>query len=803
MAVPAPQVLDTLYVLIQADASDYLKTIDQVIAKTRQAAGVLSSLGGSSPATSGFKQMSEAITGANLALTNMTANLEKFKKSLAGVAGGAMRDYKEIADKARFINKDYNETLKQGAKDTDGFSGKVRVAGRLIGEVGKTITGVWSGVAKAFKDARYEMLLMGGAIKALEALSLREFEKFDKELMKVLIGTRDFAGAGRGPITKDILQMARGSTQTPEDLVKSLGILTRSGMNAFQAMQALNIADKFATASFMDMTNATQRLVDVQLALGLSSQNANVHMKNMEQLANTFVAMAPRMNTTVEELIDSFGGRFAAAVREYNISLSDAIALQGAYAASGIKAAEASNRAAQFILLLGKVNVEQRFFWDQIVGKNAVFDAQGKLLPMADVINSISKAFAGLNDQAKVAKMQLLGFQPRQIQALLPLLGRGDDMKRFAEEAKNAQKILDQAAEAFRKSFSGQMLVFWNNVKALGITIGQILAPSVMWLNDQLKKLTDWFASLDPKFQKIIIAEVSAAGGAMLLGYAFTSLFNVGTLVVGIMGLLGVNIFELGVKAGWFGKEWKDAFETFSRSVGDALLVVKEMFTDVWKYIVDIGKASFHYLAGYIEAEMVAVATKIQMTKIGWSLEKGFYVTPITPQEDRRIEAHKRREWARLGKWFEAEVGVAGEELGEKMGKVMPGVKKAMEPLGEAFGKAGKGGRLALSLEQFWDKGRLKVPVAKRGAAEEAGDLAGKTGPGFEFKQIALARYMLGGPMAAKLDYEQLDVLRQIKGGIDNLVILGRGGQAQGAAVPFKNLPPAVRNIIPIMGLFG
>lgn len=55
-----------------------------------------------------------------------------------------------------------------------------------------------------------------------------------------------------------------------------------------------------------------------------------------------------------------------------------------------------------------------------------------------------------------------------------------------------------------------------------------------------------------------------------------------------------------------------------------------------------------------------------------------------------------------------------------------------------------------------------KVLNPTPGSPEGVGGQPGRGGPGYTFKQISESRYMLGGPTAELLDYQQLQTLKSI-----------------------------------------
>jgi TP901 family phage tail tape measure protein len=79
--------------------------------------------------------------------------------------------------------------------------------------------------------------------------------------------------------------------------------------------------------------------------------------------------------------------------------------------------------------------------------------------------------------------------------------------------------------------------------------------------------------------------------------------------------------------------------------------------------------------------------------------------------------------------------------------------------------------------KNFWEQVEewLRKPVEPHKGSDDSGMVAGKSGPGFQFKQISLERTMLGGEAAERLDYQQLVTMRQLVNRQDSLIGIANG----------------------------
>jgi TP901 family phage tail tape measure protein len=410
-------------------------------------------------------------------------------------------------------------------------------AGGSLGWLGFRFTDLARSARAAGVAVSYFRLSLGG----LAGFGLFAFAKFDDLLTRALAHMRDWAGESRKALSEGTLKLSLGTTTGTPDLTKGLDMLVSSGQSAGMALKSLEIAERFAAASGMEMADATRRLIDLQTTLGMNSENVAEHYANMTKLSDQFVGMAPMVGSTVSQLTESFGDHYVAAIQQANLSLEQAIALQGIYSLRGIRGANASDRAARALYELS-IQSEKNYLRWRALGVE-VFDATGKMRAVPDVLASLEERLGGMTHMQQVATMSLMGFEHRAISAILPLVGMSDAYKKLYGETANVEEITRKMAEMLRADMMGQLRILWNHVSGVARIIGDRLAPILAVMNDGLQAALGWFLKLNPAFQNLII--ITGAFVA-LVGPAFRVLsFAVGTLLLPVR-LLAMTFVALG-----------------------------------------------------------------------------------------------------------------------------------------------------------------------------------------------------------------------------------------------------------------
>lgn len=498
-------------------------------------------------------------------VVRMVADVDKYVTDINKAENVTLTAGKKIeaglrrATKATDLYIDANGRLRNGMHQFASSAEKAEAAALgLIPAVTKG-TAALERMAKAgrkMQDIGRDMRAMGRSLNtyvtlpllAMGGASVKSFASFDQAM------TQSTAIMGvTVQMTEKMSDAAMrlgtsGTTlQGPTRLAESYFYLASAGLDAEQSMASLPIVASFATAGMFNMSTATDLLTDAQSALGLTVKDATQNMQNMARVSDVLVKANTLANATVEQFSIALTSKAGSALKAMNKDVEEGVAVLAAYADQGVKAELAGNALDRVLRLLAKSSIDNAAVHKKL--GFAVFDAAGRMRNMADIIGNLETVLQGMSTQQKVTTLDMLGFEARVQQVILPLIGVSDQVRRYESELRRAGDTTQTVADKQLTSFTSQLKVTWNMLQGVAIGIGRMLAPSIAWMNEQLRATIGWWNSLSPPVQKtiLVISGVAAAIGPMLL--AFGSVVLVGGKVITIMALATKTIGAIGAVA--------------------------------------------------------------------------------------------------------------------------------------------------------------------------------------------------------------------------------------------------------------
>lgn len=350
------------------------------------------------------------------------------------------------------------------------------------------------------------------------AAAVKSFASFDDAMTKSLAIMDGVTDGIKKDMESTARTLGREGVIPANELAKSYYYLASAGMNAQQSIKAMPVVQAFATAGAFDMARATDLLTDAQMAFGLSSKDAEKNMKGLVQVSDALALANKQSNASMEQFSEALTGGAATASKEFGLELKTTMAVLDAYAAKGIKAGEAGHMLQRALLLTKKSFADNASAFKRY-GIDVVDEATGEYRNFIDVIGDMEDAFASMTGPQRTVALQMIGFDARLQQSILPLIGMTDAMKEWEREQDKAFGTNMQIYERQLKSFSAQMKILWNNVKDMGIEIGQVLAPVLQKFGEYVKKFTEWFRGLSDGQKRAIVMTTlfAAALGPVLI----------------------------------------------------------------------------------------------------------------------------------------------------------------------------------------------------------------------------------------------------------------------------------------------
>lgn len=404
----------------------------------------------------------------------------------------------------------------------------------------------------ARKYGRSFSLYVTAPIVLAGTAGVKAFMDFDDAMTQSLAIMGNVTAAMRKEMEDVAKSLSKRSITTPRELAESYFYLASAGLNARQSIKALAVVEQFAVAGRFDMTQATDLLTDAQSALGLTVKDSTQNMINMTRISDVLVKANTLANASVEQFSRALTNKAASAMRLLNKDITEGVAVLAAFADQGKKGVEAGQMLHIVLRDLQRASIRNTKAWDAM--GMSVFDANGKMLHMADIIKQLEDAFEPMSDRQKKMTAEMLGFQDRSFSAIQVLISMSHKIREYDKALKDAGGTTADVANKQLKSLTSRLKMLKNRLTVIGIEIGEKLEPQIRKLMGHLGELARWWENLDTQHQTAIIsiAGLAAAVGPLLIGFGMmaASLKAIGGLlawiglpILAVVGALGSLAF--------------------------------------------------------------------------------------------------------------------------------------------------------------------------------------------------------------------------------------------------------------------
>lgn len=425
--------------------------LDGVSEGARTAANGVDSLNGSLRETAGNNDLAGPLDEAGDAageagdrVSDLNSDLQDVGRQrltggiddLSSGMGDPIGKFKDLAGQAKKFAK---EKLDAGvAKLPPNLQLGIKAAGKLLGTLGKvakiTFKAVASGVksiathaagaAKSLGKASFKGLATGITVASVAAAGLgtaainvgAEFEASMSQVaatMGMTADEADYSNERYAKLANTAKAMGASTKFSASESAEALNYMALAGYDADKACAALPTVLNLAASGGMDLAAASDMVTDSMSALGIEATQENLE-KFGDQLAKT----AQRSNTSVAQLgeaVLTVGGtakNLAGGTTELNTLL-------GIIADNGVKGAEGGTALRNIMLSLqSPTDVAAKKM--RALGLN-VYDAEGKMRPMNDILTDLSTSMDGMTDQQKQDAMSTI-FNKRDLKSVSALL---------------------------------------------------------------------------------------------------------------------------------------------------------------------------------------------------------------------------------------------------------------------------------------------------------------------------------------------------------------------------------------------
>lgn len=405
----------------------------------------------------------------------------------------------------------------------------------------------------------------GGALIALGVTSIGVASDFEAQMAlmsvavdPVQVGAKDAAGAmdilgdaalAVGSDTQLVGVSASGAAEAILGLYKA-GLSTSEIFGDLQGYLsgtsdlsgALRASIDLAAASELDMVAASELAAVTLATFGGELKTSEERADFVNRAMNNFVQTADASVASVQSLADAFVNvgptayAMGMGVEQVNTAL-------GIMSMRGIQGAEAGTQLKSMLLGMQKDAAKAGGAMEQL--GVSLYDLDGSMRPLQDVIGDLEAAMAGMTDQQRNQYVTTIA-GTYGMNAMNALLAEGAEGWANMEDAIANAATMQETAAARANTFQGAMEVLGGAVETTRIAIGMALLPILAMLARMGADLLERYGpALTGKFEAFtaVVMGVATAVGNFIsrLQNGMPALGNIVGLVMELSGAFGVT----------------------------------------------------------------------------------------------------------------------------------------------------------------------------------------------------------------------------------------------------------------------
>lgn len=370
-----------------------------------------------------IEEQSKATEEAYTAYQNYSEAVEKCE-TRTNRFQKAITDAKTEEINASNAIKQYAEYIEEAKQSADGTASSLDEYGKAVKDAGESASdaggklGIFSGMLSAnLVTAGLQKvcdLLKAGASYAVDVGS--SFEAAMSQVQAISGAT----GADLEALTAKASQLGRDTIYSATDAGNALYYMSLAGWNTKQMLDSIDGVLNLAAASSMSLSTASDIVTDEITAFGLKASDA-AHFVDVMAYAQA------NSNTTTEALGEAYK-EVASTAGKFNISVEDTTSILMTMANAGVKGSTAGN-ALNTVLTRLMTNTKDCATELKKYGVS-IYDSNGQMKSMSSILEGITNAFAGLNQEEQANLAKVIAGQNQYTAFLTILSGLSDEAKK-------------------------------------------------------------------------------------------------------------------------------------------------------------------------------------------------------------------------------------------------------------------------------------------------------------------------------------------------------------------------------------
>lgn len=321
--------------------------------------------------------------------------------------------------------------------------------------------------------------------------------------------------------------MGMNTRYSASEASEGMEMLARAGFSTTDVMSALPHVLDLAAAGNVELGDAADITSNILSGFGMeASETAKV--------ADVLAKASADSNVDVQSLGEAFK-HVGPVASTLGLSIEDTAASIGVLGDAGIAGGQAGNMLKRGLLNLSSPTEQQTKLMDEL--NMEMFDANGQMKTMPEVIGELEDGMHGMTDQQKISTMETL-FGSQAVAGFAALVDEGsENLGDFSGELENSQGTAAEMHEEMEDNLMGSFRSLMSALEGLSLAFYEMGDGAIRSFVDWLTELVKRFIETDDETKQLIlaIAGIAAAIGPVLI--------VVGTLIQSIARLASVFTF--------------------------------------------------------------------------------------------------------------------------------------------------------------------------------------------------------------------------------------------------------------------
>ena len=341
----------------------------------------------------------------------------------------------------------YDGSIKIDTKiDTGGFSGGINKMKSIASKGAAAISASLTAVSTA---------VIGGGTAAVKVGS--SFESAMDKVSAISGSTGDDLAA----LTDKAKKMGATTKFSATESAEALQYMAMAGWKTKDMLDGVSGVMSLAAADGLDLATTSDIVTDALTAFGLRA-------KDSTHFADVLAKASSSANTNVSMLGESF--KYVAPLAgTMGYSVEDVSVALGLMANASVKGSMAGTSLKTALANLSAPTKNMKQVMDQY--KLSMTDANGKALPLIDVIKELREKFSDLSESEQTAAASTL-FGKEAMSGMLAIINASDsDFTKLIDNITHADGAAESMAETMQDNLQGQITILKSSLEGLGIEL--------------------------------------------------------------------------------------------------------------------------------------------------------------------------------------------------------------------------------------------------------------------------------------------------------------------------------------------